>query len=71
MSLPMWIQEDRRGPPYKSNQSIRTAFENACGHANLADVTLQVLRHDRQAGLRRGVQAAVRQGAHSSVGQSS
>ena len=37
-----WVFVNRLGQPYKA---IRTAFENACRHAKLADVTPHTLRH--------------------------
>ena len=37
-----WVFVNRYGQPYRS---IRTAFENACRHAKLADVTPHTLRH--------------------------
>jgi len=37
-----WVFVNRSGPPRKS---IRTAFENACRRATLADVTPHTLRH--------------------------
>ncbi len=37
-----WVFVNRSGQPYRS---IRTAFENACTHAKLADVTPHTLGH--------------------------
>ena len=42
MATSEWVFVSRSGQPFKS---IRTAFENACKSANLADVTPHTLRH--------------------------